>query len=54
MQSSPTDAPNIIAKAVAAAGDMYPTAEIKVRRGKVFAIDGDVIRMVRYRVESTD
>jgi hypothetical protein len=41
--------PPTVERAVRAARSMYPAAEVKVRRGRVVAIEGDVIRIISYR-----
>jgi hypothetical protein len=43
--TTPTNVERVVRKA----REMYPDAEIRVRRGRVFAIDGDVIRLILYR-----
>jgi hypothetical protein len=35
-------------RAVRAVKSMYPEAEVKVRRGRVIAVEGDLIRWIRY------
>lgn len=40
--------PLVLEAAVRAAKSMYPSAEVKVRRGRVLAFEGDVIRWIRY------
>lgn len=35
-------------RAVRAAKEMYPKAEVKVRRDRVIAVEGDVIRWIKF------
>lgn len=44
-----TDDPATIERAVRAAKSMYPEAEVRVRGGRVIAVDGDLIRLISYR-----
>jgi len=53
MQTTTVDKDNtrhqaLLERALHAAGSMYPTAEIRVHRGRVIAIEGDVIRWITY------
>jgi hypothetical protein len=49
MQTTParTDTATL-ERAVRAAQGMYPAAIVKVRRGRVIAVEGDLIRWIRY------
>jgi hypothetical protein len=40
--------PLVLEAAVRAAKSMYPSAEVKVRRGRVIVVDGDLIRWIKY------
>lgn len=44
--------PATVARVIDGARKMYPEAEIRVRRGRVLAIEGDLIRVVAYRVDN--
>jgi hypothetical protein len=41
-----------LVRVVEQAREMYPDAEVKVRRGRVIAVDDDLIRLISYRTSS--
>jgi hypothetical protein len=47
--TAPTTGPATIERAVRAARRMYPEARVTVRRGRVIAIEADLIRLISYR-----
>jgi len=51
-EAAPTADPATIERAVRSAKRMYPGAEIRVRRGRVIAIEDDLIRFISYRTEN--
>jgi len=51
-EAAPTAVPATIERAVRSAKQMYPDAEIRVRRGRVIAIEDDLIRLITYRAGS--
>jgi hypothetical protein len=47
MQTTPArTAPAALERAVRAAKSMYPDATVRVRRGRVIAVSGDLIRFI--------
>ncbi len=44
-----TPGPATLARRVKAARDMYPSAQIRVRRGRVVAVQGDVIHLISFK-----
>jgi len=47
-QAVTTRDPATLERAVRSAKQMYPEADVKLRRGRVIAVEGDLIRFIYY------